>query len=166
MVVGYLLATVGVLGVAAALFPFREDLSQLNTAFGFLAIVVVTCAVGGFGPGVVASFVAFLSFNFLFIHPYYTFAIGRGEDVVMLFVFLGLSILISVLTARATSRARPPRRERWSFARCRSSAVPWSSEAPIRKATRRSCDWWSRGSASATARCSSRKETAEDWRSS
>lgn len=105
MVGGYLLATVGVLGVAAALFPFREDLSQLNTAFGFLAIVVVTCAVGGFGPGVVASFVAFLSFNFLFIHPYYTFAIGRGEDVVMLFVFLGLSILISVLTARATSRA-------------------------------------------------------------
>jgi K+-sensing histidine kinase KdpD len=102
---GYLLGTVGILVVAGGLLPWREGLSQLNTAFGFLALVVVTCAVGGLGAGVVASFVAFLSFNFLFIRPYYTFAIGRHEDVVVLFVFLGLSILISVLMARATDRA-------------------------------------------------------------
>jgi len=104
-VAGYVLATLGIMIVAAALLPSREDISQLNTAFGFLALVVVACAVGGLGAGVVASFVAFLSFNFLFIRPYYTFAIGRNEDVAVLFVFLGLSILISVLMARATSRA-------------------------------------------------------------
>ncbi len=62
-------------------------------------------AVGGLGAGIVASFVAFLSFNFLFIRPFDTFAIGRSEDIVVLFVFLGLSILISVLMARATARA-------------------------------------------------------------
>ncbi|MGH2595903.1 MAG: DUF4118 domain-containing protein [Actinomycetota bacterium] len=103
--VGYFLATAGVAGVAALFLPFRAHVSQLNTAFGFLAVVVLACAVGGMGSGIVASFVAFLTFNFLFIEPYNTFAIGRNEDVVMLFVFLGLSILIAVLMAHATARA-------------------------------------------------------------
>src|SRR5207249_558630 len=46
-----------------------------------------------------------LTFNFFFLPPYGTFTIARGEDVVVLFVFLGLSILISALLARSTERA-------------------------------------------------------------
>ena len=90
---------------SATCLPFREDITPAQTAFGFLALVVVACAVGGLGAGIVASFVSFLSFNFFFIRPFDTFAIASDEDVVVLFVFLGLSILISVLMARATARA-------------------------------------------------------------
>jgi two-component system sensor histidine kinase KdpD len=102
---GFVLATVGVGVVVVAFLPFRGDSTPLNTAFAFLALVVVASAAGGWGPGIVASFVGFLSFNFFFLKPYGTFVIANGEDVVLLFVFLGLAILISVLMARTTARA-------------------------------------------------------------
>jgi K+-sensing histidine kinase KdpD len=104
-VVGYGLGTVGVGLLVAGFLPSRGDGPPLNTAFGFLALIVVASAVGGLGPGIVASFVGFLSFNFFFLKPYGTFVIASGDDVVVLFVFLGLSILISVLIARASARA-------------------------------------------------------------
>jgi K+-sensing histidine kinase KdpD len=103
--IGYALATVGVGLLVAAFLPSRGDAPPLNTAFGFLALIVVASAVGGWAPGILASFVGFLSFNFFFLKPYGTFAIASGDDVVVLFVFLGLAILISVLIARATARA-------------------------------------------------------------
>lgn len=103
--IGYGLGTVGVGVLVAAFLPSRGDGPPLNTAFGFLALIVVASATGGGGPGILASFVGFLSFNFFFLKPYGTFVIASGDDVVVLFVFLGLAILISVLIARATARA-------------------------------------------------------------
>ena len=46
---------------------------------------------GGLGPGIVAIVLAFAAFNFFFLPPYETFAIGKAHDVIVLFVFLGLS---------------------------------------------------------------------------
>lgn len=103
--IGYGLGTAGVALLIVASLPFRGNGLPLNTAFGFLALVVVASAVGGLGPGILASFVAFLSFNFFFLKPYATFRIASSDDVVMLFVFLGLAVLISVLMAHATARA-------------------------------------------------------------
>src|SRR5262249_31808830 len=59
----------------------------------------------GLGAGIVASLLGFVAFNFYFLPPYGTFAVGRAENVVVLFVFLGLSVLISALLAHATDRA-------------------------------------------------------------
>ncbi len=103
--IGYGLGTVGAGVLVAAFLPSRGNGPPLNTAFGFLALIVVASAVGGLGAGIAASFVGFLSFNFFFLRPYGTFVIASGDDVVVLFVFLGLAILISVLMARATARA-------------------------------------------------------------
>jgi two-component system sensor histidine kinase KdpD len=91
--------------VVAALVPFRDRLSTLSEGFALLTLVVVTVAVGGLRPGIVASVLGFLAFNFFFFPPYDTFRIADGENLVMLFVFLGLSILISALIARARARA-------------------------------------------------------------
>jgi two-component system, OmpR family, sensor histidine kinase KdpD len=104
-IVGYLLATVGTAAIVAVLLPIRDDLTPLSAGFAFLALVVLTVAVGGLGPGIAASILGFLAFNFFFIPPFGTFRIGRGQDVVVLFAALGLSVLISVLLARARSRA-------------------------------------------------------------
>ncbi len=102
---GYVIAALGTLALTLLLLPFRGDFTPLSKGFGFLVVVVVAAAVGGLGPGILASIFGFLTFNFFFLPPYGTFVIARGEDVVMLFVFLGLSILISSLLARATERA-------------------------------------------------------------
>lgn len=104
-IAGYALATAGTAALVGALLPLRDDITPLSNGFVFLALVILTVAVGGLGPGIVSSITSFLSFNYFFIPPYGTFEIGDGEHVVVLFVFLGLAVLISVLMARATSRA-------------------------------------------------------------
>jgi two-component system sensor histidine kinase KdpD len=102
---GYAIAVLGTAALVGALLPFRGSIRPLSLGFVFLALVVVSAGVGGIGPGIVASVLDFLAFNFFFIPPYGTFVIARAEDVVVLFVFLGVSVLISILLARATDRA-------------------------------------------------------------
>ncbi len=102
---GYAVATVGTVALTLGLLAFRDATTPLSKGFGFLVVVVAAAATGGLGPGILASLLGSLTFNFFFLPPYGTFVIARAEDVVVLFVFLGLSILISALLARATERA-------------------------------------------------------------
>ena len=103
--IGYLIAIGGSAAVVVAMLPWRGQLEPLTIGFAFLVVVVAATVVGRLGPGILAALVSFLSFNFFFLPPYDTFAIARAEHVVALFVFLGLSILISLLYARAVDRA-------------------------------------------------------------
>ncbi len=102
---GYAIATAGTVALTLGLLAFRDDTTPLSKGFGFLVVVVAAAATGGLGPGILASLLGSLTFNFFFLPPYGTFIVARAEDVVVLFVFLGLSILISALLARATERA-------------------------------------------------------------
>src|SRR6266508_4998412 len=102
---GYAVATAGTLALTLALLAFRDQITPLSKGFGFLVVVVAAAGVGGLGPGILASLLGFLTFNFFFLPPYHTFVIARAEDIVVLFVFLGLSILISALLAHARERA-------------------------------------------------------------
>jgi two-component system sensor histidine kinase KdpD len=102
---GYAVATLGTAAVTLGLLAVRDHTTPLSKGFGLLVVVVTAAAIGGLGPGSLASFLGFLAFNFFFLPPYGTFVIARGEDVVVLFVFLGLSMLIAALLARATERA-------------------------------------------------------------
>ncbi len=102
----YAVAVLGTLALVAIFLPLRDHLTPLSKGFGFLVPVCVSAAIGGLAPGLVASFLGFVTFNFFFLPPYDTFTIGRPEYVVVLFVFLGISILISALLARARDRAQ------------------------------------------------------------
>jgi two-component system, OmpR family, sensor histidine kinase KdpD len=102
---GYVAAVVGPVALALILAPFRDTLRTTTVGFGFVVVVVVAASLGRVGPGITASIIGFLAFNFAFLPPYGTFLIERPEDVTALFVLLGLSILISVLFARAAERA-------------------------------------------------------------
>jgi two-component system sensor histidine kinase KdpD len=104
-VVGYAVAVLGTVGLVAVFLPIRGEIEPLAKGFGFLVVVVAAAAIGGIGPGVFASFLGFVVFNFFFLPPYDTFVIGQPEYVVVLFVNLGISVLISVLLGRATERA-------------------------------------------------------------
>lgn len=94
----------GTLALVLAFLPFRDEIDPLAKGFGFLVVVVAAAGIGGIGPGVAASIVGFVVFNFFFLPPYDTFVIGEPEYVVVLFVFLGLSVLISILLGRAQER--------------------------------------------------------------
>jgi two-component system sensor histidine kinase KdpD len=106
VIAGYVTAMAGTALAIGVFLPYRDQITPLSKGFGFLVVVVAAAAVGGLWPGVLASVAGFVVFNYLFIPPYGTFRIDRLEDVVVLFVFLGLSVVISILLARATERAR------------------------------------------------------------
>ena len=102
----YALAVIGTATIVAAASVIRDNVDPVATGFGFLVLVVACVGLGGLGPGIAASMLGFVAFNFFFLPPYDTFAIAKAHDVFVLFVFLGLSVLISFLVARADARAR------------------------------------------------------------
>ena len=103
--VAYVVAIGGTAALTAALLPFRDEIAPLAKGFGFLVVVVAAAGIGGIGPGVVASVLGFGVFNYFFLPPYGRWVISQPEHVVVLFVFLGLSVVISILLGRALERA-------------------------------------------------------------
>ena len=102
----YALAVVGIAVIVLAASAIRDRVDPVATGFGFLVLVVACVGLGGLWPGIVVSLLGFAAFNFFFLPPFETFAIAKAQDVIVLFVFLGLSVLISLLVARADARAR------------------------------------------------------------
>jgi two-component system sensor histidine kinase KdpD len=102
---GFAIAALGTAAVTLAFLPFRDGTTPLSKGFAYLAVVVASAAIGGLAPGILASVLGFVTFNVFFLPPYGTWKIEDPEFVVMLFVFLGLSVVISELLARATERA-------------------------------------------------------------
>jgi two-component system, OmpR family, sensor histidine kinase KdpD len=106
VVAAYALAVVATIAIVLAADAIRDRVDPVATGFGFLLLVLACVGLGGLGPGIAASVLAFIAFNFFFLPPYETFAVEKAHDVIVLFVFLGLSVLISVLVGRAEARAR------------------------------------------------------------
>jgi two-component system sensor histidine kinase KdpD len=101
----YAISILGTFALVVGFIPFRDDVEPLTKAFGFLLVAVAAAGIGGIWPGVFASVLGFVAFNFFFLPPYHTFVIGKPEYVVVLFVNLGISVLISWLLGRASDRA-------------------------------------------------------------
>ena len=104
-VAGYALATVGTAALVAVLLPLRDDVDALSMGWAFLALVVITTLVGGLGPGLTASVIGFTAYNLEFFPPYHTLRVQEPEHVIVLLAFLGCSVLIASLLARARRRA-------------------------------------------------------------
>ena len=67
----------------------------------FLIPVGLSTAYWGLGPGIMAALCAFLTFNFFFIQPYYTFTVHRTGDLLVLTVFFIVAAVISQLLGQA-----------------------------------------------------------------
>jgi two-component system sensor histidine kinase KdpD len=67
-----------------------------------LPVTIAAVFLGRFG-GITAAVAGFLFFNYLFIPPYYSFRVNHPQDLLVLMVFLGVSVLISTLIARMRS---------------------------------------------------------------
>lgn len=64
----------------------------------------------GWGPGLFASIVANLTFNYFFVPPLRTFTVQEPRNALALLVFLGVAALISALLARAQAGETRARR--------------------------------------------------------
>jgi two-component system sensor histidine kinase KdpD len=109
----YLLAFVLVAIITTIFFVLRDVLDTTLIALLYLIPLGLITAFWGLGPGITSALITFLAFNYFFIKPYYTFAVHRPTDVVILVVFLIVAIVISQLVGRMqASLAAATARER------------------------------------------------------
>src|SRR5262249_21948777 len=71
----------------------------------YLVGVVVVAVRWGRGPSILASILSVAAFDFLFVPPYFTFAVSDTEYIVTFVVMLLVGLLISGLAVRIKEQA-------------------------------------------------------------
>jgi two-component system sensor histidine kinase KdpD len=97
----YLLAFGFLIFVTGILFILRGVLDTTLVALLYLIPLGAITARWGLAPGITSALLTFFVFNYFFIPPYYTLAVHRPTDVVILVIFLIVAIVISQLVGRA-----------------------------------------------------------------
>ncbi|GCE23460.1 DUF4118 domain-containing protein [Dictyobacter kobayashii] len=88
----------GTLGVTALIAAFHLYPRIPNISIIYLLVILALASIFGRYASLLASFVAFFSFDFFLVPPLYLFTINRWEEWVALFVFLITALLTSQLT--------------------------------------------------------------------
>ena len=109
---GALLGVVGLPLLTLVLAQLRDEVELASVMLLFLLLVAVVAAVGGLWPGLGAAVGGFLLVNWYFIEPFHTFTIEEAEDVLALFVFLAVGMIVSSFVALAARRATEGARAR------------------------------------------------------
>lgn len=99
----FIFAALIILGYTAILFLLRSPLSVAVVALLYFLPIGLSSMLWGLGPGVLASVLAFLGLNYFFIPPYYSFQVHHSEDLLALFVFFVVAVVINQLMGRARS---------------------------------------------------------------
>jgi K+-sensing histidine kinase KdpD len=89
----------------------RDTLGQAVIGLLYLVPVGYSAARWGQWPGICAAVMAFLTFDFFFILPYYTFTVGSLEGWLLLIIFLTVAIVIVGRIQSGLNRAQQRERE-------------------------------------------------------
>jgi len=84
----------------------RDMLGEAVIALVYLLPVAWSAYRWGQLPGISAAMTATLAFNFLFIPPFYTFAVGSLEGWLVLAIFLGVAIVVVGRIQASLAQAR------------------------------------------------------------
>jgi two-component system sensor histidine kinase KdpD len=104
------LGSAAVVAVAFGLgLVMRQFLSVQGISLVFLTAVLVSAVAWGLLPSLFACLVSVLAYNFFFLPPLYNFSISDPENVVALFFFLTVAIIVSNLTAATRRQAMTAR---------------------------------------------------------
>ncbi|GHO67906.1 hypothetical protein KSC_067980 [Ktedonobacter sp. SOSP1-52] len=94
------------LAVTLCLYLLRLYPTIPNVSLIYLLIVLVLASTRGLYAATVASVVAFLSFDYFLVPPFYTFSIAKSEEWLALFIFLVTAIFTGQLAAALRQRAQ------------------------------------------------------------
>ncbi len=107
------LAFVGSMLITAIIYFLQLYPRIPNISIIYLLVVLALASTRGRYAAILASVVAFLSFDYFLVPPLYVFTIDRVEELIALFVFLVTAILTSQLAVALRERAeQSSRRER------------------------------------------------------
>ena len=97
----YVFALVFIALITILFFVLRDVLDTTLIALLYLIPLGMITAFWGLGPGITGALFTFLTLNYFFIQPYYTFMVHQPTDIVILVVFLIVAVVISQLVGRA-----------------------------------------------------------------
>jgi two-component system sensor histidine kinase KdpD len=97
---GYALAVLGALLSVAAAAAAQQWLGLGDLSLVFMLAVLVVAVRTSTGPAVLTAVLCFLSYNFFFIAPRYTFFIHAWQDVATVGLFLAAALLAGRLASR------------------------------------------------------------------
>jgi PAS domain S-box-containing protein len=102
---GYLSAVLGIAAVITICSPLRDQLSNTTVALALLLVVLFVATGWARGPGMVASVLGMLGFNFFFLPPVYTLTIADPQNWVALAAFIITASTVGHLSVTAKRRA-------------------------------------------------------------
>ena len=108
--VNSILAIVATLLVTSLIYVFKLYPRIPNISLVYLLIVLALASTRGLYAAIVASVVAFLSFDYFLVPPVYTFTIAKIDEWLALFVFLVTAIITGELASALRRRAEQARR--------------------------------------------------------
>src|SRR6516162_9092902 len=94
-----ILGAVGTLFVTGILYFFQLYPRIPNISLLYLLVILTLASTRGLYAAILASIIAFLSFDYFLVPPYYTFTIAKFDEWLALFVFLVTAIITSQLAS-------------------------------------------------------------------
>jgi len=107
---GYFAGAIFVAVATAVALTLDYKFERVDLGVIYLSAVVAAGALYGMRPALAAATAAFLIYNFLFLHPRYSFVIGSPTDVLTLVVFWGVALLTGALAGRVREQAKRTQR--------------------------------------------------------
>ncbi len=107
---GYPAGAVFVLAATGAALLLDTRFERVDLGVIYLAAVVAAGVLNGLRPALAAATLAFLTYNFLFLQPRYSFLIGSPVDVLTLVLFWGVALGTGALAGRVREQARAAQR--------------------------------------------------------
>jgi len=104
-----LLAVVGTSLVTGVLYFFQLYPRIPNISLLYLLVVLTLASTRGLYAAILASIIAFLSYDYFLVPPYYTLTIAKFDEWLALFVFLVTAIITSQLASALRRRAEQAR---------------------------------------------------------
>jgi two-component system sensor histidine kinase KdpD len=91
-------------GATVAIVVLQDYVGVPNASAVYLAAVVATAFVAGTAGAIVAAVASFLLYDFLFVHPIYTFTVADPGEWLNLVLLLFIAIVVGELAALQRSR--------------------------------------------------------------
>lgn len=101
----------GFVAVATGLaLVLDQSFERVDLGVVYLSAVLAAGVLYGLRPALAAATVAFLTYNFLFLSPRYSFSIGSPTDILTLLVFWAVALVTGYLAGRVRDQARRAQR--------------------------------------------------------
>ena len=107
-----------IIGLLTFVLKMVESSLQIQLIALIFLLPVLGCTVlWGLTSGVIAGFLSFLAFNYFFIQPYFTLIVHNTLDLITLFVFLIVAVVVSQLIGQARQAEKLAKKREWEALR-------------------------------------------------